>query len=73
MAEAGLIFLLAGWLVQLWKVYRWNREISLRFMVLYSVGLLLLATANFQAMMPLAGWLNLVLLIPIVLIAFWKR
>ena len=73
MAEIGLLFLLAGWLLQLWKVYRWNREISLRFMFLYSIGLLLLATANFQAMMPLAGWLNLVILVPIALIVFWQR
>jgi len=73
MADLGLLFLLAGWLMQLWKVYRGNREISLRFMALYSVGVLILAAANFQMMMPFSGWLNLMLLIPIALIAFWKR
>ena len=73
MADLGLLFLLAGWLMQLWKVYRGNREISLRFMALYTVGVLLLAAANFQEMMPLAGWLNLAILVPITLIVFWQR
>ena len=73
MLELGLLFILAGWLIQLWKVYRWNREISLRFMALYSIGVLLLAAANFQLMMPLAGWLSLAMLIPITLIVFCKR
>ena len=73
MAEIGLLFLLAAWLMQLWKVYRWNREISLRFMGLYSIGVVFLAISNFQMTMPFDGWLNLVLLVPITLIIFWKR
>jgi|GEM_PF-5246869 len=73
MAELGLLFLLAGWLMQLWKVYRGSREIGLRFMGLYSIGAMLLAGANFEAGQPVSAWLNILLLLPIAFIIFWKR
>jgi len=68
MLEIGLIRLIAGWGVQAVAVWMERRELDMIFVVLYAIGVVLIAYANFAAGAIMGGWLNLAILIPIAFI-----
>jgi len=56
---AGLVFIIAGWAVQLGKTLaRKERNISLLFPALYGIGCVLLLAGNFLAKDIITGVLN---------------
>jgi hypothetical protein len=68
MLEIGLILLIAGWGVQAFMIWMERRNLDIFFVLLYAVGVVLIAWANFAAGAIMGGWLNLAILIPIAFI-----
>jgi len=63
MVITGLILIVVGWLVQLYRVFAGTKQISRGFLVLYVVGVLLLVIDGFRASIGASAWLNLIALI----------
>lgn len=56
---AGLVLIVAGWAVQVYRTaVRKERDVSLLFPVLYGLGCVLLFVGNFMASEMMTGTLN---------------
>lgn len=63
MIITGLILIVVGWLVQLYRVFAGAKQISRGFLVLYIIGVLLLVIDAFREGLGASAWLNLIALV----------
>lgn len=69
LAEAGLSVMILAWAVQFVYVQKGRREISRILLAGYGLGLVLLVADSFTPRgLSLTGWLNLLILVPVLAI-----
>jgi len=74
LAEIGLAVMIVAWAVQLVYVAKGKREISSVLLIGYGLGLLMLvADSRTSQGLSLGGWLNLIILLPVLAILAMTR
>jgi hypothetical protein len=69
LAETGLAVMIVAWAVQLVYVQTGRREISSALLLGYGLGLVLLVADSYTSQgLSLMGWLNLLILVPVLAI-----
>ena len=69
LTEAGLVVMIAAWTLQLVYVQKGRKDISSILLIGYGLGLVLLVADSYTSQgLSIIGWLNLIILLPVLAI-----
>ncbi|OPY22242.1 MAG: hypothetical protein A4E26_01408 [Methanobacterium sp. PtaU1.Bin097] len=67
----GLLFIIVGWIIQLFKVLKQDRNISPYMLILYTIGVLFLVVGNYSIEDITSTLLNIIAaILPLIVLIF---
>jgi uncharacterized protein with PQ loop repeat len=67
----GLLFIIVGWIIQLFKVLKQDRNISPYMLILYTIGVLFLVVGNYSIGDITSTLLNIIAaILPLIVLIF---